>query len=243
VLSVACHTSSHPPTYVPRDAALRALPLYFYPSRVADRPPRAFIFFLGNDVAFWAPHQELAWRLAGDGYTVVGLDLRGYLARLPMPAARRDSAFAADIGPLIARARAEVGGDTLPAIVGGHSFGAEVALWIALHTPPPRLVGVLAMSTRASGHLFVTPQDLLNREASGEGSFSTIQLAHDLPPTVRIAIVRGAHDKFAYHDSAFVAAGGPRLRRFVVPFGSHSLKSLVVAGPVVERAIEFLLRG
>jgi hypothetical protein len=51
--------------YRPRDARLRELPLTFYPSADEGRPPRAVVFFFGNDVGFWAAHQELAERLAG----------------------------------------------------------------------------------------------------------------------------------------------------------------------------------
>jgi pimeloyl-ACP methyl ester carboxylesterase len=225
--------------YVPRDAALRTEPLLFYPAR--DRPARAFVLFLGNDVGFWKPHEELAWRLAENGYDVVGLDVKKYLAQLPEDEPARDSSFDASIGPLIARARRELGADSLPVVVGGHSFGAEVAFWIALHRPPSRLVGVLAMSPRSTGHLVVTPYDLLNHEASGPYSFSTINAVTSIAPGVRIALVRGAKDPFRRHDAAFVAAGGPRLRYFPIPFANHSLRKLLIAGPIIEHAVEFLI--
>lgn len=225
--------------YVPRDASLRDQPLLFYPART--RAPRAFVFFLGNDVGFWKPHEELAWRLAENGYAVVGLDIKRYLARLPEDEPTRDSSFAATIGPLMARARAELGADSLPVVVGGHSFGAEVAFWIAEHRPPPKLAGVLALSPRSTGHLVVTPYDLMNHEASGPWSFSTIQAATDIASGVRIALVRGASDKFRRHDSAFIAAGGSRLRYFVVPFANHSLRKLLIAGPIIEHAVEYLV--
>jgi hypothetical protein len=51
----------------------------------------------------------------------------------------------------------------------------------------------------------------------------------------------GASDKFRRHDPAFVAAGGPRLRYFVVPFANHSLRKLLIAGPIIEHAVEFLV--
>jgi pimeloyl-ACP methyl ester carboxylesterase len=238
VLFAACESGPVTP-YVPRDASLRDQPLFFYPART--KPARAFVFFLGNDVGFWKPHEELAWRLAGIGYDVVGLDLKKYLGELPQDEPARDSSFAASVGALIARTRTELGADSLPAVVGGHSFGAEVAFWIALHRPPPNLVGVLAMSPRSTGHLVVTPADLLNHEASGPWSFSTVRAAADIAPGVRIALVRGASDQFRRHDSAFMAAGGGRLRYFLIPFANHSLRKLLIAGPIVEHALEFLV--
>jgi len=234
----ACESGPTVP-YVARDASLRGEPVLFYPARA--RHPRAFVFFLGNDVGFWKPHEELAWRLAENGYDVVGLDVKEYLARMPEAEPARDSAFAAAIGPLIERARAELHADSLPVVVGGHSFGAEVAFWIALHRPPPRLAGVLALSPRSTGHLVVTPYDLLNHEASGPWSFSTIRATSEIAPTVRIALVRGASDKFRRHDAAFVAAGGARLGYFPVPLAGHSLRKLMIAGPIIEHAVDFLL--
>lgn len=238
VVIAGCESGPKVP-YVPHDASLRDEPLLFYPAR--ERPARAFILFLGNDVGFWKPHEELAWRLAENGYDVVGMDVKNFLARLPEGEPARDSSFDASIGPLISRARAELGADSLSFVIGGHSFGAEVAFWIALHRPPPKLVGVLAMSPRSTGHLVVTPYDLLNHEASGPYSFSTIGAATSIASGVRIALVRGAKDQFRRHDPAFIAAGGPRLHYFPIPFANHSLRKLLIAGPIIEHAVEFLV--
>jgi len=230
------------PTYVARDPLLRRSSLLFYiPSREAA-PPRALLLFLGNDVGFWEPHQQLASRLAGAGYAVVGLDIREYLSHLPAGEPLRDRAFADSIVPLVAAIRHEVG-DSLPFVIGGHSFGAEVALWVAKNHEPPGLVGVLAMSPRASGHLFVTPMDLANEEAHGEGAWSTVDAVREIDPRVRIAIVRGSKDQFARHDPEFMRAGDGRIRRFVVPFASHSLKKLLIAGPIIEGAMTYLVSG
>ncbi len=89
LLASACGGGVAEPTYVPRDAALRALPLYFYP--VADGgKARAFVFLFGNDVGFWKPHRELAAAMARQGYDVVGCDLKPLFATLPPdPAARQ----------------------------------------------------------------------------------------------------------------------------------------------------------
>ena len=229
----------HPSAYTPPDTALQKSWLYFYPSRTAA-PARAFMVFFGNDIAFWEPHQDLAWGFSGDGISVVGIDLRKYLATLPSAEPQRDSAFGPSIAALIARTRQALGADSAPVIIAGHSFGAEVAFWLALHRPPPGLVGVLALNTRATGHLFITPSDWLNKEASGAWSFSAVDAARRIDPRVRIALVRSAKDLFKVHDPEFIAAGGSRLERFEIPMGSHSLTSMLMARPVISRAVRFL---
>jgi pimeloyl-ACP methyl ester carboxylesterase len=231
-------STGHPSALVPADSALRHPWFYFYPAR--GEPARAFMVFFGNDVAFWEPHQDLAWRFAGDGISVVGIDLRKYLATLPSDEPQRDSAFGSSMPDLIERSRRAMSADQLPVVLAGHSFGAEIAFWIAEHHPPPRLTGILALNTRSTGHLFITPADWLNKEASGAWSFSTIDAVRHIDPSVRIAIVRGAHDPFRGHDSAFAVAGGNRLRRFEIPMAGHALGTLLVAGPLISRAVRFL---
>ena len=232
-------SKGHPSALVPSDTALRRDWMYFYPTH-APGVANGIIVLFGNDVAFWEPHQDLAWRLADDGYSVIGIDVRKFLATLPEAEPQRDSAFGVAMPALIARARHELSGDSLPLIVGGHSFGAELAIWLAAHAPPPRLQGVLALNTRGSGHLFITARDWLNEEASGAWSFSTVDLVHRIDPRVRIALVRSENDPFKQHDPDFVAAGGPRLRRFVIPLAAHTLKTMLVAAPLISRAVRFL---
>jgi pimeloyl-ACP methyl ester carboxylesterase len=229
----------HPSAYLPSDPGLRVDWLYFYPSRVGGGA-RAILFLLGNDVAFWEPHQDLAWRLSGEGYTVVGIDVRQLLETLPSDEPQRDSAFGSAMPALISRVRHELRADTMPLILGGHSFGAELSFWIAWHHPPPRLIGLLSLNSRGSGHLFITPNDWLNKEASGAWSFSTVEAAAKIDPHVRIALVRGANDPFRGHDPEFVAAGGARLQRFEIPLAGHGLKTMLVAGPFISRAMHFL---
>ena len=232
-------TKGHPSALVPADASLRRDWLYFYPQHT-NEAARAIVILFGNDIAFWAPHQDLAWRLADDGNAVVGIDLRRFLNTLPPDEPQRDSAVGVAMPELIAKARHALGGDSLPLVVGGHSFGAELAFWIAVHHPPPHLVGVLALNTRASGHLFITARDWMNEEASGPWSFSVIDLIRQTDPRVRIALVRGENDIFRKHDTDLVAAGGVRLKRFVIPFATHSLTTMLVAAPIVSRAVRYI---
>lgn len=228
--------------YTPRDPVLRRLPLYFYPAADSTHAPRAFVFFFGNDVGFWEAHQELATRLAGDDYTVVGFDVKQFFGTLPDAPAARDSAFAASITPIIQRSRHELGADSLPLVIGGHSIGAEIAIWTAAHAAPPNTVGVLALSPGMRSHLRVAMSDLLNQgEPHDPGSFDVpTQIAATSPP-VRFAIVRGGSDKYGYADSALIAAAPDRVRRFGVPFAGHSMKKLTLAGPIIVRAMSYLL--
>ena len=180
-------------------------------------------------------------RLSDVGFNVVGLDIRKYLDLLPSDEPQRDSAYDAAIGPLIAKVRHAMSSDSLPVILAGHSYGAELAFWIAWHRPPPRLVGVLSLNTRARSHLFVTPADWLNKVADDKWSFSVVEAAGKIDPRVRIALVRGSQDSRKEPDTDFEQAGGARLRRFLIPFAGHSLKSLVVAGPFILHGVEFLM--
>jgi hypothetical protein len=233
-----------PPPYVPRDARLRAMPVYLYPSAEAGRAPRAVVVFLGNDLGFWAPHRRLSERLALGGYDVVGVDVKRLLATLPesSPCAR-ERAFAALLDTIVVRARHELGADSAPLVLAGHSFGAELALWSAVYARPAGTLGVLAMSPGMRGHLCVTLGDMLEREPTELGSFSVSAMVGALPIRVRVALVRGAHDRLRASDSAFAAAGASRVREYEVPFAGHSLKSLMLTGPVVERALGFVAGG
>ena len=232
-------SKGHPSALVPADARLRYDWLYFYPSHRSGTPA-GFIVLFGNDVAFWGPHQDLGWRLADDGYSVLGVDVRKFLATLPSDEPQRDSAFGVAMPALISRARHELGADTLPVIIGGHSFGAELAFWIAANRPPPRLVGVLSLNTRSTGHLFITPSDWLNKEASGPWTFSAVVAVRRLDPRVRVALLRGAHDPFRGHDPEFLAAGGSRIKRYEIPMAGHALSTMLLAGPLISRAARFL---
>lgn len=232
--------TGHRSAFTPADTALAKPWLYFYPVRSAP-VARAFMVFFGNDVAFWEPHQDIAWRLAGSGISVVGVDLRKYLATLPTTEPQRDSMFAESVAVLISRARHALAADSVPVLIAGHSFGAEVGLWVALHRPPRGLIGVLAMNPRSTGHLSITVADVMNREASGAWSFSTVDAVRDIDPAVRIALVRSGKDRFRSYDPRFRAAGGSRLRLFSVPLASHSLTSMLVARPIILRAVQFLL--
>ena len=236
------HRSARATPYAVRDSTLRRPYLYFYPARIdSTERPQALIVFLGNDVGFWEPHQQLAERLAAARYTVVGVDIVAYLATLPETHPGRETAFASETPALIARIRTEMHADSLPIMLGGHSFGAELAFWLAANAAPPRLAGVLAMSPRGSGHFVVTPADLANEEPAGIGAFSTISSVGRIAPGVRVAVIRGSKDQFARHDADFETAGGARLSVYRVPLAAHSLKKLLIAGPIVERAMSWLL--
>jgi dienelactone hydrolase len=236
---VACPSAK--PSYVPRDPGLRALPLYFYP---ASDSAKAVVIFFGNDVGFWDAHDRLARRLASNGYTVIGVDIKKYIEQLPEPYASREAAFDSSIDGVIARAVREMGATSLPLVLGGHSFGADVALWTAAHAPPPHTVGVLALAPTARSHFYVTATDRANiGEPDEPGSFAIADEIRSVPATMRIALLRGSGDRRRGIDSALEAAGKPRLRYSVIPFASHSLKSLTLAGPMAQHAVAWIVGG
>ncbi len=237
--AVACPSAK--PKYVARDPVLRTLPIYLYP---ASGTPKAVVVFFGNDVGFWDAHDRLARRFASSGYSVIGLDVKAYVDRLPEPYLDREGAFNSSIDAVIGRAVRELSADSLPLVLGGHSFGADLALWTAAHAPPPRTVGVLALGPTARSHFYVTAMDRANiREPDEPGSFAIADEIRAVPVTMRIALLRGSGDHRIGIDSALQVAGKPRLRYSVIPFASHSLRSLTLAGPMAEHALAWIVRG
>ena len=232
------------PTHIARDSWLRAQPLFLYSAADTSRPPRAVIFFFGNDVGFWQPHRDLAGSLARSQFAVAGFDMRALLHSLPSRLPARDSAFAQTIRPLIARARHELGGDSVPLIIAGHSLGAEVAIWTAAHAKPAGTAAVLAMSPGSRSHLRVSLSDLMNGpEPTGPESFVVAGAIAEVPHDERIAIIRGTRDGYITADSALLAAGCDRIRRFPVPLAGHSLKRLATASFETKRALDWLLES
>jgi hypothetical protein len=228
--------------YVPRDPDLLRRPLYFYPAQGSRRHPKAGVFLLGNDIGFWEPHQKLAERLASSGYAVVGFDVKKFLDTLPDSSLLRDSILAHELPTLIARSMRELGADSLPIIIGGHSFGADLALWAEANTRLPGVIGVLVIGPTRRDHPTVTLNDKMNiGEPTEPGSFSVTDQIRNTPRNVHIALLRGASDNERKSDPGFIAAGGSRLSYTLIPFASHSLKSLIIAGPMIERALDRLV--
>ena len=239
---IVCACTPARSRYTPRDPELNREPLYFYPPVGSSRHPKAAVFFFGNDLGFWSPHQKLAERLANHGYAVVGFDVKKFLDRLPDSALLRDSALVHDVPRLMQRSFHELGADSASVVIGGHSFGADLALWMEANAPLPRVIGILALGPTKRDHPTVTIRDQVNaREPTEPGSFSVAEQIRNTPPGVRIALMRGASDKERSSDPAFIAAGGGRISYTVIPFASHSLKSLIIAGPMIERALDRLL--
>jgi pimeloyl-ACP methyl ester carboxylesterase len=200
------------------------------------------VFFFGNDVGFWQPHRELASSLARSQFAVAGFDMRKLLRSLPNRLPARDSAFATTIRPLIASARHELGGDSVPLIIAGHSLGAEVAIWTAAYARPLGTVAVLAMSPGSRSHLRVSLSDIMNgSEPTGPESFAVADAISAVPHDERIGIVRGTRDGYIKADSALLAAGSDRIRRFSVPLAGHSLKRLATSSFETKKALDWLL--
>jgi hypothetical protein len=228
--------------YIPRDQFLLQQPLYFYPAEGVGGHPRAAVFFLGNDLGFWQPHQKLAERLASKGYAVVGFDVKAFLDKLPDSALLRDSVLSHDLPLLMQRSFHELKADSRPTIIAGHSFGADIALWTEANVRLPGVIGVLALGPTRRDHPMVTINDKMNLgEPTEPGSFSVADQIRNVPRSVHIAVLRGASDKERRSDAEFISAGGSRLTYTVIPFASHSLKSLIIAGPMIERELDRLV--
>jgi pimeloyl-ACP methyl ester carboxylesterase len=239
LVALAC-TPAHS-AYVPRDPELQREPLYFYPARSR---PKAGVFFLGNDLGFWEPHQKLAERLANDGYAVVGFDVKKFLDGFPDSALLRDSVLVHDIPRLMKRSLHELGVDSGPIIIAGHSFGADIALWTEANARPPGVIGVLALGPTKRDHPTVTLMDKMNAgEPTEPGSFAIDEQIRNTPANVQIALLRGSSDKERKSDADFIAAGGGRMTYTVIPFASHSLRSLIIAGPMIEHELDRMLVG
>lgn len=237
---VTCHLDEPRPNHVVHDAVLARLGVSVYTPSGA--PPRALVVFFGNDVGFWRPHQQLAADLAEDGYAVVGVDIRPLFASLPERSPQRDSACAATIGDIVTRARRELSLENAPVVIGGHSLGAELALWTGAHVPLDRLAGILSLAPGSRSHLRISPSDLLGKDPGGTDSFALVDVMRTLGERgIAVAIVRGASDKLGGADSALLASAGRGARRFEVPLAGHSLRRLVIARHTIENALQWLL--
>ena len=224
-----------PPNYAARDAVLRMAPLRFYRAE----HPRALVWFFGNDIGFWGAQQRLARSLSARGYDVVGMDIRAWFGRRPPESpAVRDASLRAALQTLQRRAARELGDTALPLVLAGHSLGAELALWQAATGRPPGLVGVVAVSPGARSHLRVTAMDLANKDPTEPGSFAVDSMVREVPAAVRVALVRGAGDRLRTADTRLEAAR-PGLHRVVIPFAGHSMRRLLIAGPMIEHAVDW----
>ena len=110
---------------------------------------------------------------------------RALLRSLPEDSVAARTIFVSAILPIIARARHELHGDSIPLIIAGHSVGAEIALWTAANARPPGLVGVLALSPGSRGHLKISLADLAMREDNGPGSFAISDIIAAVSPQKR----------------------------------------------------------
>lgn len=259
-----------PPTYAARDPALQKSGIYLYAASRPGLPPRAIIFFLGNDVGFWNPHRRMASVLARQGFAVAGIDIRPLLDNLPADSAMRADSLGGRIKQLASRvydefaprrslarsddpcarpddhSLAPAAPARVPFIVAGHSLGAELALWTAANVSLPALGGIMALSPGSRSHLAIAASDLLmTSEPTEPGSFAVAAEIASIAARhrgTRIAIVRGMRDGLASVDPILIAAGGGGTRQFEVPFVGHSMKQVAVATPIIGRALAWVTR-
>lgn len=230
------------PSYVPKVAALRADNIFVYPPHGLLR---GIVVFLGNDVGFWEPHQELADFLSGEGFAVVGIDLRTlFRSQARATPAEREKTVASALISLMHESLQEFQGNKLPLILIGHSLGAEVGIWAGAHVSDPKIAGIIAMAPGGRGHLTITPSDYLSSSLpNGPDSYSIADQVKVSRPDLRIALVRGASDRYGEADPEILTAGGSRVKKFEIPFAGHSLKKILIARYVVRDAISWVIAG
>lgn len=199
--------------------------------------------FFGNDVGFWQPHQQLSDYLSRQGFAVVGYDLRKIMkSTLSTVPPDRELVVRNTFVELIQQSISEFHAERLPLVLMGHSFGAEIAIWAAGHIDQPTLVGVVAMSPAAHGHLAITPMDFMSSAPpTDQTAFAVADLVGLMPSTMPVALVRGVNDRYAVEDSSIIVAGGSRLRKFSIPVAGHALKKIIFAKYTVRDAVDWVL--
>ena len=245
--------SDSAPTYSAAQLQLRGPGIELFPPKGGYRTVRAVIVFFGNDRGFTRAHRRLSAGLASDGYAVVGVTLAPLLADLPNDAATRTRLMQARIDSLVSGAYAEfsawpnknVRNTHIPLVLMGQSLGAEIAIWSASTSANSALRGVVALSPAPRTTLRLIA---LNADGTAMSSVSDSLAVSDFVHAasapgndLRIAIVRGSHDRLRSADSGLVAAGGTHAKVFRVPLAGHSLARLPIVGLLSRRALDWVL--
>ena len=158
--------------------------------------------------------------------------------------AEREKTVGSALIDLMRESLQEFQGNKLPLILIGHSLGAEVGIWAGARISDPKITAIIAMAPGGRGHLTITPSDYLSSSLpSGPDSYSMADQVKVSRPDLRIALVRGAGDKYGEADPAILAAGGSRVKKFEIPFAGHSLKKILIARYVVRDAISWAISG
>lgn len=245
--------SDSAPTYSATLSQLRGAGIELFPPTGGYRSVRAVIVFFGNDRGFTRAHRRLSAGLASDGYAVVGVTLAPLLSGIPDDAVTRARLMQARIDSLVSSAYAEfsawpdkhVRNTHLPLVLMGQSLGAEIAIWSASNNANSALRGVVALSPAPRTAL---RRFALNADGTAVSKMSDSVTVSDLvrttvsrPTNLRIAIVRGSHDRLRSADSGIVAAGGAHAKVFRVPMAGHSLARLAIVGLLSRRALDWVL--
>ncbi len=245
--------SDSAPTYTAAQSQLRGSGIELFPPTGGYHSVRAVIVFFGNDRAFTRAHRQLSAGLASDGYAVIGVTLAPLFADVPNDGATRARVLQSRIDALVSSAYAEfsawpdkaIRNTHVPLVLMGQSLGAEIAIWSAGNSANPALRGVVALSPasrtalrpiaiRLDGTVVSSPADSV---AVSELVRTTVSR----PTNLRIAIVRGSHDRLRSADSGIVAAGGSHAKVFRVPMAGHSLARLAIVGLLSRRALDWVL--
>ena len=250
--------SDSAPTYVSAQSPLRGAGIELFPPTGGYRSVRAVIVFFGNDRGFTRAHRRLSAGLASDGYAVVGVTLAPLFAGIPDDASARTRPMQARIDALVSSAYAEfsawpdktIRNTNVPLVLMGQSLGAELAIWSASHSVHGALRGVVALSPAPRTALrlpsLVVDSAVASAVVSATDSFAVrdlVRTAASKPNDLRIAIVRGSHDRLRSADSGIVSAGGSHAKVFRVPMAGHSLARLAIVGLSSRRALNWVLES
>ena len=253
--------STAPSTYAAQNSLLRDKSILLFTPDSGYGPSRAIIVFFGNASGFSAAHRQLAAGLAGDGYVVVGVDVRVLLANLSGDSRTREEVAALRVDSLIGSSHQEFDSwptknsrnvsdasshaPRKPMLLMGHALGAEFALWTAAHVSDESLKGVVAIAPTSHSALSVTqPANILVGNSDSTAAFSVadvVRAAVNLHPQMRVAFLRGSNDLSPAADTALLRAGGSHMRRFGVPMAGRSMRRIAFPSLIVRRSINWIL--
>jgi hypothetical protein len=157
-----------------------------------------------------------------------------------------DSLVAGTVAELLEHARHEFHDDSLPIVISGHSLGADCAAWTVAHVQIRNLAGLLMLSPTRRSHLYATVRDrAFLGEPTEPGSYAASEMIPLLPAGIPVVVMRGDNDSHNIGDRDLVRAiimsghaTSVNMAYKKIPLAGHSLRSLVIVGPVIVSVLD-----